>query len=151
MLFRSVRRQAESEGAIEAVRAVRRRELFRTSVGDLLNLIDVDQVGRALTDVAVATLEAALESAKTQWERNQKQSLPFSFSIIGMGRFGGYEMSYASDADVLFVFETKPGSDEKIATDGAHWIAGEVRRLTSLPSPEPALIVDADQIGRAHV
>lgn len=139
-----VRRQAESEGAIEAVRAVRRRELFRTSVGDLLNLIDVDQVGRALTDVAVATLEAALESAKTQWERNQKQSLPFTFSIIGMGRFGGYEMSYASDADVLFVFETKPGSDEKIATDGAHWIAGEVRRLTSLPSPEPALIVDAD-------
>ena len=139
-----VRRQAESEGAIEAVRAVRRRELFRTSVGDLLNLIDVDQVGRALTDVAVATLEAALESAKTQWERNQKQSLPFTFSIIGMGRFGGYEMSYASDADVLFVFEIKPGSDEKIATDGAHWIAGEVRRLTSLPSPEPALIVDAD-------
>ena len=35
-----------------------------------------------------------------------------------MGRFGGHELGYGSDADVLFVHEPREGVDEHEATQG---------------------------------
>jgi glutamate-ammonia-ligase adenylyltransferase len=61
-----------------------------------------------------------------------------------MGRFGGHECGYGSDADVLFVHDPLPGRPEKEASDAAHAVAAELRRLLMLPVPDPALIVDAD-------
>jgi glutamate-ammonia-ligase adenylyltransferase len=138
------RRQSDPTRAIEAVRAVRRRELFRTAVGDLVGTLSVADVGRALTDVTAATLEAALDASIRDYERQSARPIPTRIAIIAMGRLGGAEMSYPSDADVLFVHEPLPGAVEEEATVAAHAIAGQVRRLCSLPSPEPPLIVDAD-------
>jgi len=138
------RRQPDPTRAIEAVRAVRRRELFRTAVGDLIGTLNVAEVGRALTDVTAATLEAALDAAIRDYERTTGAPMPTRIAIIAMGRLGGGEMSYPSDADVLFVHEPLPGTGEQASTLAAHLVAGEVRRLCSLPSPEPPLIVDAD-------
>ncbi|MEV6345983.1 bifunctional [glutamine synthetase] adenylyltransferase/[glutamine synthetase]-adenylyl-L-tyrosine phosphorylase [Actinoplanes sp. NPDC051851] len=129
--------------AIAAVRALRRRELFRLACADILRHggtlapaqpLDVDTVGKALSDVTDATLNAALQIA-----RRVKPGPPgLRFAIIGMGRLGGYEMSYPSDADVLFVYD---GSDDGAA---AHAIAEELRRLLNAPAPDPALGIDAD-------
>jgi glutamate-ammonia-ligase adenylyltransferase len=60
-----------------------------------------------------------------------------------MGRFGGHECGYGSDADVLFVHDPVPGQEEKAASDAAHAMAAELRRLLTLPVPDPALPVDA--------
>lgn len=138
------RRHTDPTRAIEAVRAVRRRELFRTAVGDLVGGLSVADVGRALTDVTAATLEAALDAASRDYANQSHQPIPTRIAIIAMGRLGGAEMSYPSDADVLFVHDPYPGASESEATTAAHAIASEVRRLCSLPSPEPPLIVDAD-------
>jgi glutamate-ammonia-ligase adenylyltransferase len=140
--------------AVQAARALRRRELFRIACADLLGLVTdstpapgegapvgdrVLAVGQALSDVTDATLAAALKAAVG---RTKTDELPFA--IIGMGRLGGAEMSYASDADVLFVYEPLPGQAEDAASGLAHGIAEELRRLLSAPSPEPPLGVDAD-------
>jgi glutamate-ammonia-ligase adenylyltransferase len=61
-----------------------------------------------------------------------------------MGRLGGHEMGYSSDADVLFVHDPRDGADEKEASDAAHAVANELRRILHLPGPDPALEVDAD-------
>jgi len=60
-----------------------------------------------------------------------------------MGRFGGDEMGYASDADVLFVHDPLPGADDETATRAAHALAEGVRALLSKPGPDPVLLVDA--------
>jgi glutamate-ammonia-ligase adenylyltransferase len=137
--------------AVQAVRALRRRELFRIACADLLGLVpaeaaagaggqpNVVAVGQALSDVTDATLGAALRAATS---RAKADEMPFA--IIGMGRLGGAEMSYSSDADVLFVYEPLPGVAEDAASATAHQIAEELRRLLSAPSPEPPLGVDAD-------
>ena len=70
--------------------------------------------------------------------------LPTRFAVIAMGRFGGHEVGYGSDADVLFVHDPLPGRPEREASDAAHAVAVELRRLLMLPVPDPALIVDAD-------
>ena len=60
-----------------------------------------------------------------------------------MGRFGGHEMGYSSDADVLFVHDPLPGAADEAATRAAHAVAEQLRALLSRPGPDPALLVDA--------
>lgn len=121
--------------AIAAVRALRRRELFRLACADIVGQFDVDRTGPALADVADASLAAALEVSNPQG---------MSFAIIGMGRLGGREMSYPSDADVLFVYEPGPGQAEDAASGEALAVAEELRTRLAAPAPDPPLGVDAD-------
>ncbi|MFG2059009.1 bifunctional [glutamine synthetase] adenylyltransferase/[glutamine synthetase]-adenylyl-L-tyrosine phosphorylase [Micromonospora sp. NPDC048930] len=148
--------------ATRAVRALRRRELVRLACADVLSragalapltprpaepgagrapaLVDVSAVGTALADVTDATLAAALRTARAA----QPAPPGLRFAVIGMGRLGGYESNYLSDADVLFVYDPPPGADEGAASAAAHAIAEELRRLLSAPAPDPPLGVDAD-------
>jgi glutamate-ammonia-ligase adenylyltransferase len=137
-------RHGEPEQAIAAVRALRRRELFRIAAGDIFGLIDVADVGRALTSVARASLEGALVAATAAVERASGRPLATTMAVIAMGRLGGFEMSYASDADVLFVHRPRPDAAEQDASEDAFAVANELRRLLALPGPDPVLGVDAN-------
>jgi glutamate-ammonia-ligase adenylyltransferase len=70
--------------------------------------------------------------------------LPTRFAVIAMGRYGGAELGFGSDADVIFVHDPLPGSDAQEATEAALAVARELRRLLAIPSPDPALEIDAD-------
>ncbi|MFP8962567.1 bifunctional [glutamine synthetase] adenylyltransferase/[glutamine synthetase]-adenylyl-L-tyrosine phosphorylase [Streptomyces nanhaiensis] len=101
----------------------------------------VDRVGEALSDLNAATVAGALRAAvDARWG----DTLPTRFTVIGMGRFGGRELNYGSDADVLFVHEPREGVDEREAGEAALAVAGEMRRLLQLPSSDPPLLIDAD-------
>ncbi|RKN50918.1 bifunctional [glutamine synthetase] adenylyltransferase/[glutamine synthetase]-adenylyl-L-tyrosine phosphorylase [Micromonospora endolithica] len=152
-------RHTDPVEATRAIRALRRRELVRLACADVLSragklapapprpdgsgraapaLADVAAVGTALADVTDATLAAALRAA-----RASQPALPgLRFAVIGMGRLGGYESNYLSDADVLFVYDLPAGTPDGAAT--AHGIAEELRRLLGMPAPDPPLGVDAD-------
>jgi glutamate-ammonia-ligase adenylyltransferase len=131
-------RHRDRETASNAVRAQRRRELFRIACADLLGFCDIDTVGLALANVTDATLSATLGVAM------QLSTVDLTFAIVGMGRLGGEETSYPSDADVLFVYEPAPGVPDDVAAGSALAVAEEVRRLLSRPAPDPPLGVDAD-------
>jgi len=137
----TVRRHDTAEEAVAAALALRRRELFRTAVADLLGLSGVEETGEALTAVAAVTIAAALDAAARK--AGQGGPLPTRICVIAMGRFGGHEMGYASDADVLFVHEPLPGANEEAATRAAHAVAEELRGLLARPGRDPALPVDA--------
>ena len=62
----------------------------------------------------------------------------------GMGRLGGAEMGYGSDADVLFVHRARAGAEEGRAASVANAVAHALRRLLGEPAPDPAFDVDAD-------
>jgi glutamate-ammonia-ligase adenylyltransferase len=131
-------RQSSSVGAVEAIRAIRRRELFRVAAGDLLGVNDVLSVGAALTDLASATIDATLAVAREA----SREPVP-RIAVIAMGRWGGREMSYASDADAIFVMEDANNGDSdptKVATS----VINEMRTLLTRPSADPSLSIDAD-------
>ncbi|WP_307848288.1 bifunctional [glutamine synthetase] adenylyltransferase/[glutamine synthetase]-adenylyl-L-tyrosine phosphorylase [Microbispora oryzae] len=134
----------DTEKAVAAVRALRRRELFRTACADLSGLIDIEEVGQALSALNDVTIQAALDAAinKIAVER-RTGTFPTRIAVIAMGRLGGLESSYASDADVMFVHAPLPGVAEREATDAAHAVAEETRRLLALPAPDPPLKIDA--------
>ncbi len=142
MLSAGLRHQDPVEG-ITAVRAVRRRELFRIAVADLLGMLDVAEVGYALTDVTAATLEAGLAVARVAVEAERRMPLPVRIAVVAMGRFGGHELGFGSDADVMFVMEPLEEGAAEDASRAAHDVANELRRLLALPGTDPALEVDA--------
>ncbi|ALV36092.1 bifunctional [glutamine synthetase] adenylyltransferase/[glutamine synthetase]-adenylyl-L-tyrosine phosphorylase [Streptomyces sp. CdTB01] len=146
-----------ADGAVQAVtaaRGVRRRELFRTAAADIVGSYGtethpaeadpgalVDRVGAAVSDLTAATLAGTLRAVvRDGWG----EELPTRFAVIGMGRFGGHELGYGSDADVVFVHEPRQGVGEREAADAANKVVSEMRRLLQIPSADPPLLIDAD-------
>ncbi len=142
-LIAIARRNPVWEQAVGRARAVRRVELVRVACADLLGLLDVAAVGRALSDAAAATIEASLFVAERRFEQQAGHPLPVRIAVIAMGRLGGGEMSYGSDADVVFVHEPTDGATDGEAADAARTVVAELRRLLALPAPDPPLLLDA--------
>ena len=143
--FTSVaRRRDDWDAAVAAVRGLRRQELLRVACADLLGLLDAKGVGLALSGIAAATVAAALEVAARKIEAERRGPLPMRLGVVAMGRLGGQEQGYGSDADVLFVHEPIAGATDAEAAAVAFDVANELRRLLALPAPDPPLLVDAD-------
>src|SRR5215831_11174369 len=137
----AVRRHAGPPDAVAAVRALRRRELLRTATADLLGLSVVEETEEALTAVTGAAVGAALQVAVRTAEAGQ-DPLPTRLCVVAMGRFGGHETGYGSDADVMFVHDPLPGADEEEASRAAHAVAEDLRALLARPAPDPPLLID---------
>jgi [glutamine synthetase] adenylyltransferase / [glutamine synthetase]-adenylyl-L-tyrosine phosphorylase len=136
-----VSRHASAADAAQAVRALRRRELLRTAAADLLGVTTVEETEEALTVITAVTIGGALAAAIGQYER-ESGPLPTRVTVVGMGRFGGRETGYGSDADVMFVHDPLPGVADEAASRAAHTVAEELRRLLAQPAPDPPLVVD---------
>ncbi|OIK02310.1 bifunctional glutamine-synthetase adenylyltransferase/deadenyltransferase [Streptomyces sp. MUSC 14] len=153
-ILAAVGRAENAEQGVTAARGVRRRELFRTAAADIVGSYGtetrpaeadqgalVDRVGAAVSDLTAATLAGTLRAVvRDGWG----DTLPTRFTMIGMGRFGGHELGYGSDADVLFVHEPQDGVPEHEASAAANKVVAEMRRLLQIPSADPPLLIDAD-------
>jgi glutamate-ammonia-ligase adenylyltransferase len=145
MMAAAQRYDDDAEAAVSAIRSIRRRELLRIAAADVLGVTSgLDATAEALTSVTRATVQTALDVAIRKVSAELRRPLPTRLAVIAMGRFGGHECGYGSDADVLFVHDPIPGHPEREASDAAHAVAVELRRLLALPVPDPALVVDAD-------
>ena len=132
---RAAARHDDPAEAIGAVRAYRRRELFRIAAGDILGVLALGEIGHALADLAGASVEAALSIA------SRGVGDPPRIGVVAMGRWGGREMGYASDCDAMFVI---PDGDDADALRRANTIVGRLRSLLGAPGPDPALEIDVD-------
>ena len=113
-------------------------ELFRIDVKQLLEKAPVSDFSQALTNVAEVILEQALAEAKRVVHRSHKppsleNGEPCPLTICGLGKLGGREMGYASDIEILFVYDIGSGSSsgkkidptdyfERLAQEVLHWI-----------------------------
>jgi glutamate-ammonia-ligase adenylyltransferase len=137
-------RRDDPKDAVFAIRSIRRRELLRISIADLCVPIGVAEIGYALTDLTSATLETVLAAVIKGIEADRGEEMPTRMAIVAMGRYGGYELGYGSDADVMFVHDPLPGADPQKAASMAQAVANDVRRLLTAQSTDPPLEVDAD-------
>lgn len=103
-------RHPDVDVASRAIRFARRRELLRVALASVLGIISIEELGRALSDITAATLQALVDLAG-------REAAGIEFAVIAMGRFGGEELGFSSDTDVLWVFR------DSGAGEGAHAIA----------------------------
>ena len=105
------------------IQSIRHREILRLAMGSILGLNDEVTTSRALSDVMERSLEAALTIALREESDNPE------FVIVAMGRFGGQETGFGSDADVLFAYRDTPECHGNEATRRAERIVGRVKEL----------------------
>lgn len=143
-----VSRADDETQVITALRGIRRREVVRTAAADVLALQDSVQAASSLTDAADALVRGALRVAHAvvALERGLSQP-PADVAVLAMGRYGGREMGYSSDADVQFVYAQRDTAEGDGADDPSGFalaVAAKFRDLLQRPNPQPALAVDAD-------
>lgn len=133
--------------AITTLRGIRRRELARIACAELLMDIEPRDAAQGITDAADVLIEGTLRIARGEVLKSLEltsDSEPANLAIIAMGRMGGREMGYGSDADVMFVFHPHAGVEDSHAHKYANDVAVLVRKLLRDANPEPPLEVDAD-------
>ncbi len=113
--------RGDQEQRREGLRRFKRRELLRIATRDLLGYARLEATERELTGLAEACLEAALVALRP----------PLPFAVIGMGRLGGGELSYASDIDVLFVYDGDSADDFNHAEHVAAQLVQEIGATTA--------------------
>jgi glutamate-ammonia-ligase adenylyltransferase len=124
--------------------SLQRGELLRAQARDVLGRADVPETARSLTGLAEAVVEVAL-GAVVAAPRARGGAGDFSLTwpavegmaVVAMGRFGGAELAYGSDLDVLVVFDdakVPPGTAEHHAESFLKLMNGEtpVQRLYDL-------------------
>ncbi|MDY5131601.1 hypothetical protein R6G99_08915, partial [Actinotignum timonense] len=84
---------------------------------------------------ATATLEGALHLARTR----VPDANAVDFTIIALGKTGGGELNYASDVDVVYITEPRPGVSEARALEIGTALATTLAGYISAPGPESAL------------
>ncbi|MFD4957497.1 bifunctional [glutamine synthetase] adenylyltransferase/[glutamine synthetase]-adenylyl-L-tyrosine phosphorylase [Microbacterium sp. NPDC058389] len=95
-------RHATVVEAMRAVRALRRREQLRLALAAILGAVTIEEVAEALTTITEVTIQATLRAVRRDIVPPEDAAL--DFSVIAMGRFGGAELGFGSDADVMYVY-----------------------------------------------
>jgi glutamate-ammonia-ligase adenylyltransferase len=137
---RSPGRREDWEGTVAAARGMRTRGAAARRLRRRARACSsLDQVGAALSDVALRSSPAALETATPQGRPPSGAAAAGDVAVLAMGRLGGREQGYGSDADVLFVHEALPGVARGRCRVGLrHDVAHEVRRLLGPAGARPA-------------
>jgi len=111
-----------TELKLEVLRRVRRREMLRIGVRDLLRLATVEETVGSLSDLASILIHAAYEivdkDLKAQHgspmhQRADGTWVETEFVVIGMGKLGAHELNYSSDVDLIYVYASADGETRK--------------------------------------
>jgi glutamate-ammonia-ligase adenylyltransferase len=116
------RHTGDVDAAALALRTARRREVLRLALAGILGYVSVEELGVGLSDVTTAILSGMLALA-------HPDDSEFEFAVIAMGRYGGAELGFGSDADVVYVTRATGGDPERVAK-GAERVVRELARLT---------------------
>lgn len=139
-------RSRRRDDGVAAIRKVYGEEVLRTSLADTLGLYDVGTVMTALTNAMDITVHQALLHVRMRLDAMSGID-DYQFSIIAMGRLGGGEIGYYSDADVMFVYEpgeTLTPAQREALPSHAKQIALTVTSELEARSAEPVVDIDAD-------
>jgi glutamate-ammonia-ligase adenylyltransferase len=124
-----ISRHEDPDSAAASIKAIRRKETLRVAIGFVIGSLDLDATSKGLSDITEAYLVSMQELA-TGSMRSRLGALSQELAIVAMGRFGGAELGFGSDADVMFVYKPLV-ADVNIAQTEAQELVSEIRRLCS--------------------
>ena len=89
---------------MDILREAHQAQVFRLLAQDLAGLLTVERLADHLSALADTVLEIVLDLAWQLLPRKHRSDAP-AFAVIGYGKLGGKELGYASDLDILFIYE----------------------------------------------
>lgn len=131
----------------------RRRELLRIYLHDIRRICTLIETTEQLSNLADAVLEHALSLARQDLDNKfgspqctdeRGRSRTASFCVVALGKLGSYELNYASDIDLLFLYSddgvTAAGGARGETTNRQYFVklAETVARIVGQPAGEGA-------------
>ena len=110
------------DDAMRSVRALRRREMLRVAMAAVLEVVSLEELSDALTTITEVTIQATLRAVRREVVPPEDDVL--DFSVIAMGRFGGREIGFGSDADVMYVYRANGIDPQRASTLALKLVAG---------------------------
>ena len=126
-------RLAEADGDIERqmdiMRHFKHANVFRFAVQDINGELALETLSDYLSDLAGLILNVTLE---TIWPnvRGKHRDTP-KFAVIGYGKLGGKELGYASDLDIIFLYDDEHPDAGEVYARFAQRINNWFNSLTS--------------------
>jgi glutamate-ammonia-ligase adenylyltransferase len=106
--------QGDQEREMDALRHFQHAQAFRLLAQDLAGTLTVERLADHLSALADVILDAALS---TCWAHVAgRDAPPPRFAIVGYGKLGGKELGYASDLDLVFVYDIDPADPDPDAS-----------------------------------
>ncbi|AHI63842.1 bifunctional [glutamate--ammonia ligase]-adenylyl-L-tyrosine phosphorylase/[glutamate--ammonia-ligase] adenylyltransferase [Burkholderia thailandensis] len=100
------RRLAAADGAehqMDLLRHAHQAEVFRILLLDLAGRLSVEHVSDRLSELADAMLDVTIEVVWSQLAKRHRDTP--CFAAIAYGKLGGKELGYASDLDLIFLYD----------------------------------------------
>jgi glutamate-ammonia-ligase adenylyltransferase len=130
----------------KAVRHIRRRETLRLALGAVVGELTILEIANGLSDLTEWYLSTLTSAVKLSIEQESTASI--DFGIVAMGRFGGQELGFGSDADLMFVYRNDQDSDSERTQKQAERIISELHRLVTDPQLEFQIDMDLRPEGK---
>jgi len=130
-------RHQSIEEFAKAIRHIRRRETLRLALGAVVGELTLSQLSQGLTDLTQWYLASIAEELIQTMKHNDEKVVDLlDFGIVAMGRFGGGELGFGSDADVMYVYEPKHTIPVAIAQKAAELVIAEIKKHSQDPQLE---------------
>src|SRR5690625_3001625 len=130
--------------AVTQIRQTYSRELLRIALRDVLAVGDRADIPGDLSDLMDLAVRGALQAVRE--ELDGPETSDYEFAVVAMGRWGGREIGYFSDADAMYVYrpvDEDLDADQKAALS-KHVSKVALRLSTRLKASEGAQGVDLD-------
>jgi glutamate-ammonia-ligase adenylyltransferase len=145
--------QGDTERQMNVLREAHQAQVFRLLAQDLAGVLTVERLADHLSALADEVLEETIRRAWRDLRVRHRESAP-RFAVIGYGKLGGKELGYASDLDIIFLFDD---ADERAGEVYArlgqrinHWLSSRTSSgvlfetdLALRPSGASGLLVSA--------
>ena len=100
---------APKERLLSMLRRYKNDEIWRIALRNILGNATLPDTTQELSDLAEATLQAIYPEIEAELREAHGTPLapdgtPVTFAIIAMGKFGGRELNFSSDLDVMYVY-----------------------------------------------
>lgn len=106
----------DSESCKQALCHMKQRELLRVATRDMLGLAPIEELSREISDLAQSLISAVSAVAWKQTvarygqpvcETSDGREQVCGMCVIGMGKLGGRELNFASDIDLIFIYDAE--------------------------------------------
>jgi glutamate-ammonia-ligase adenylyltransferase len=126
-------RHNEPDMVANLLKGIRRRETLRIAIGAVLGELTLDDLSQGISDITesylAGILKAVMHSSSSDISAKPINDV-LDLGIVAMGRFGGAELGFGSDADVLFVYQPNIEVEVSEAQRVAERAISEIRRLS---------------------
>jgi glutamate-ammonia-ligase adenylyltransferase len=107
------------EGVLDRARRFANDHKFRIGMQIISGMLDADQSGAALTDLAEVEVETLYATVLKDFEAKHGGLSGQGLAVVALGKLGGREITENSDLDLLFVYDDPaPGDDAGTVSDG---------------------------------